>query len=144
VTRTGLLAFSLLLTSGCALMADHTPRPQDRLECQVLTDALLRNHVFPLSAVPRLAAEGGKAVYCRIEQPNPFVVDLHTRLDLYGIFSEAAQDAILGTVRQARSPSFKPIIVKFYKKENWVIEENQSGRYEGREKEKLLRTVIVK
>jgi hypothetical protein len=126
-------------------MADHTPSPQDRLECQVLTDALLRSHVFPVSAVPEWAAEGRRAVYCRIEQTNPFVLDLYTRLNLYGILSEEAQDAILGTVRQARSPSFKPIIIKFYEKENWVIKDYQGGgRFEGREKEKLLRTVIVK
>lgn len=86
------------------------------------------------------------AVYCRLEQSDPFIKHVRTRVDLYGVVDRPTQEAIIATLRTARQPGFKPILVRFYEREVWNTYVDQTGVVygQGRGKETLSRTVTIR
>jgi hypothetical protein len=69
--RASILTSSLCVMTACALTADKSATPQDILECETLSNALLKEHDFPMSAVPRLTVQGKKAVYAGSNRGTP-------------------------------------------------------------------------
>jgi hypothetical protein len=119
--------------TACAITADMWGTGQDFEECGVLANAVLDAHHVPPAATT--SGSRSRALYCGIYQRNPFITHLYTRLTVYEIVDRDEQDRVLATLRQARRPGYKPIIVRFFEKEVWN---------EGRGTEVLLRTEVLR
>jgi hypothetical protein len=117
--------------------------PKDLAECQVLVDAILKNHDIVPAATT--SGRGGRAIYCGIHQTNPFIPDLYTRVSVYEFTDRNEQDRLLATVRQAKMRDYKPVNVRFFEKEVW-IREMSDGRLarERQGEETLLRSEVVR
>jgi hypothetical protein len=127
---------------GCAMVADKSMSARDIEECEVLTSALLKAHELPPAATAW--GSGGRALYCGIHQRNPLIPYLYTRITVYEVVASAEQERVLATLRQAKGPGYKPIIVRFFEKEIWTVEIRSGGRSEGRGDEVALRTEILR
>lgn len=128
--------------TACAITADMSVSGEDLEECGVLANAVLDAHDVPPAATTW--GTRSRALYCGIHQRNPFITHLYTRLTVYEIVDRHEQERVLATLRQAKRPGYKPIIVRFFEKEIWNVHITGGGRSEGRGNEVLLRTEILR
>jgi len=136
------VAFVLVAETGCAINADKSMSEGDAHECQVLAEAVLKNHELPPAVTP--FGHDGRALYCAIRQRNPFITHLYTEITLYGVVERSEQDRVIATLRGARGRGYKPIILRFLEREMWHTD-MRDGRVVGgrRGAETLLRTEIL-
>ncbi len=127
-----------VLGTGCGIWADKTMDDRDFEECRVLETALLAKYTFPDSVWGR----GKRALYCRVEARG-FFGRVYTQVTAYGVIEKERQDEVLATLAERKGRDFKPIIVRFYEKENFEYWESSTGRG-GTRNEVLLREVIMK
>ncbi len=119
VTSMGLaLGFIAQVGTGCAIIADKSMSEKDAEECQVLAEAVLKNHELPSAATP--LGHDGRALYCGIRQRKPFVPYLYTEITLYGVAERPEQDRVIATLRHARAQGYKPIIIRVLPGIEWV------------------------
>src|SRR6266403_3851998 len=104
-------------TSGCFLRLLWIDKggldDVDEAECTAIMTPVTSRFTFPPSQNPQVKP-GRPAAYCGIEGRDFFFPRLYTRVAIYGVLDRSKQDAILETVKGARSDGVKPVVVIFY------------------------------
>lgn len=132
-----------LNAGGCALTADKSASEKDIEECNVLSEAVLGQYDLPPAQRPS-GGRGGRALYCGMLQRNPFIPNLHTHVTVYGIRNDTEQDRVLKTLRAARRPEYKPIVVEFFDRESIESFESEGGSGWRRGSEVRLRREVIR
>jgi hypothetical protein len=147
-----LVTLFTLATSGCFLRLLWIDKggldDVDAAECTAIMTPVTSRFTFPPSQNPHVRP-GRPAAYCGIEGRDFFFPRLYTRVAIYGVIDRSKQDAILETVKGARSDGFKPVVVIFYEKEIWTTKISpQTGLIDGVtheiEQERQLRQEIFR
>jgi len=96
--------------------------------CKTLASAVTNGRQIPLS----VSVPGKPAVFCELGVHFPFLRTYFTMF-VYGVIDRSEQDAIISSLRGApRGSNPRPILVKFFEKENWrTWSDPTSGRSGG-------------